>query len=71
MYWRNNHYIRCDLEYNPEDYPKLLSPFEKFDADIVYGSRFKSSDVNAVLLFWHTVANKIITLWFFNKYCDS
>ena len=52
----------ADLEYNPEDYPKLLSPFEKFDADIVYGSRFKSSDVNAVLLFWHTVANKIITL---------
>mgnify|MGYP006089640887 CR=1 FL=1 len=61
----------ADLEYNPEDYPKLLSPFEKFDADIVYGSRFKSSDVNAVLLFWYTVANKIITLWFFNKYCDS
>ena len=52
----------ADLEYSPEDYPKLLSPFEKFDADIVYGSRFRSSDANAVLLFWHTIANKIITL---------
>lgn len=52
----------ADLEYSPEDYPKLLSPFEKFDADIVYGSRFRSSDISAVLLFWHTIANKIITL---------
>ena len=52
----------ADLEYSPEDYPKLLSPFEKFDADIVYGSRFRSSDVSAVLLFWHTIANRIITL---------
>ena len=52
----------ADLEYSPEDYPKLLSPFDKFNADIVYGSRFRSSDVSAVLLFWHTIANKIITL---------
>lgn len=52
----------ADLEYSPEDYPKLLSPFEKFNADIVYGSRFRSSDISAVLLFWHTIANKIITL---------
>lgn len=52
----------ADLEYSPEDYPKLLSPFEKFDADIVYGSRFRTSDISAVLLFWHTIANKIITL---------
>jgi len=52
----------ADLEYSPEDYPKLLLPFKTFDADIVYGSRFRSSDVSAVLLFWHTIANKIITL---------
>ena len=52
----------ADLEYSPEDYPKLLSPFEKFDADIVYGSRFRSSDISAVLLFCHTLSNKIITL---------
>ena len=52
----------ADLEYSPEDYPRLLLPFEKFNADIVYGSRFRSSDVSAVLLFWHMVANKIITL---------
>ena len=28
----------------------------------VYGSRFRSSDISAVLLFWHTIANRIITL---------
>ena len=52
----------ADLEYDPSDYKKLLLPFEKYDADVVYGSRFKSSEVNRVLFFWHSIANKIITL---------
>jgi glycosyltransferase involved in cell wall biosynthesis len=52
----------ADLEYLPENYKNLLLPFEKYDADIVYGSRFKGTSVNKVLLFWHMVANKIITL---------
>ena len=41
----------ADLEYDPSDYKKLLLPFEKYDADVVYGSRFKSSEVNRVLFF--------------------
>ena len=53
----------ADLEYDPFDYPKLLLPFEKHDADVVYGSRFKSSETNRVLYFWHSVANKIITIF--------
>ena len=52
----------ADLEYDPNEYPKLILPFEKFDADIVYGSRFRSSDINRVLFFWHSLANKIITI---------
>ena len=52
----------ADLEYDPNEYPKLILPFEKFDADIVYGSRFRSSNINRVLFFWHSLANKIITL---------
>ena len=52
----------ADLEYNPEDYEKLLIPFFKYDADVVYGSRFRSSNINRVLFFWHSIANKFITL---------
>tara|TARA_Y100000816_G_C26102574_1_gene584785 strand:+ start:769 stop:1482 length:714 start_codon:yes stop_codon:yes gene_type:complete len=59
----------ADLEYNPEDYEKLLAPFLKHDADVVYGSRFKSSNINRVLFFWHSIANKFITL-FSNIFSD-
>ena len=52
----------ADLEYNPEEYPKLLYPFQKFNADVVFGSRFRSSEVNRVLFFCHSLANKSITL---------
>ena len=51
----------ADLEYLPNNYISLLEPFEKHNADVVYGSRFKSISVNKVLLFWHMVANRIIT----------
>lgn len=30
----------ADLEYNPQDYPKLLAPIERGETDVVYGSRF-------------------------------
>ena len=52
----------ADLEYNPEEYQKLLIPFQKFNADVVYGSRFRSSEINRVLFFWHSLANRFITL---------
>jgi len=50
-----------DLEYLPENYDKLLRPFVNFDADVVYGSRFKTTEINRVLFFWHYIANNIIT----------
>ncbi len=59
----------ADLEYNPNDYEKLIEPFLKYNADVVYGSRFKSSETNRVLFFWHSVANKIITI-FSNIFSD-
>lgn len=51
----------ADLEYSPSNYSNLLLPFEEMDADVVYGSRFRSTHYNRVMFFWHYIANIIIT----------
>tara|TARA_B100000035_G_scaffold266902_1_gene239756 strand:- start:499 stop:1194 length:696 start_codon:yes stop_codon:yes gene_type:complete len=52
----------ADLEYNPDDYEKLLLPFYETNADIVYGSRFLGgSKYQRIHFFWHFLANKILT----------
>ena len=51
----------ADLEYNPNDYSKLLKPILNGDADVVYGSRFLGGEEKRVLFFWHSLANKILT----------
>lgn len=52
----------ADLEYDPEDYSKLIEPIKKNIADVVYGSRFIGSDEKRVLFFWHSVGNKFLTI---------
>lgn len=52
----------ADLEYDPQDYPKLLHPLEQGKADAVYGSRFLSTQEHRVLYFWHSIGNRILTL---------
>lgn len=52
----------ADLEYDPEDYHKLLQPLDKGNADVVYGSRFISNQEHRVLYFWHSVGNQLLTL---------
>lgn len=52
----------ADLEYNPNEYGKLLKPILDGDADVVYGSRFSGGDTHRVLYFWHSVGNRFLTL---------
>ncbi len=52
----------ADLEYDPDDYQKLLLPFSEANADVVYGSRFLGGGKYVrIHFFWHYVANKILT----------
>lgn len=51
----------ADLEYDPGDYPDLLDPIIKGEADVVYGSRFLTSKSRRVLFYWHSVMNKFLT----------
>ena len=52
----------ADLEYDPRDYPALLEPIQKGQADVVYGSRFAGGGAHRVLFFWHSVGNRGLTL---------
>jgi glycosyltransferase involved in cell wall biosynthesis len=49
----------ADLEYFPEEYPGLIDPIRRGQADVVYGSRFLTR--HRVVLFTHYIANRIVT----------
>ena len=52
----------ADLEYDPDEYPKIISPIINDKADVVYGSRFQGGQPHRVVYFWHSVGNGFLTL---------
>jgi glycosyltransferase involved in cell wall biosynthesis len=50
----------ADLEYDPEDWPRLLAPVLSGKARVVYGSRFTGERRN--MLFLHWVGNRSLSL---------
>jgi len=52
----------ADLEYDPADYPALIAPIAKGQADVVYGTRFAGGGAHRVFFFWHSMGNRFLTL---------
>jgi glycosyltransferase involved in cell wall biosynthesis len=51
----------ADLEYNPNEYGRLIQPIVDNRADVVFGSRF-IGETHRVLYFWHYIANMGLTM---------
>jgi glycosyltransferase involved in cell wall biosynthesis len=52
----------ADLEYDPNEYPRMVAPIADNRADVVFGSRFLGGEPHRVLYFWHSVGNGFLTL---------
>ncbi len=50
----------ADLEYDPEDWPRLLDPLFRGKARVVYGSRFTGERKNMLPLHW--IGNRLLSM---------
>ncbi len=48
----------ADLEYDPQDFKKIMDQFTRPDVRVVYGTRF--SQVNKFLFVWHWFSNRFL-----------
>ncbi len=51
----------ADLEYDPQEYKRLLYPIERGHADAVYGSRFIGGEPHRIIYYRNQLANKFLT----------
>jgi glycosyltransferase involved in cell wall biosynthesis len=51
----------ADLEYDPQEYRRLLYPIDRGHADVVYGSRFIGGEPHRIIYYRNQVANKFLT----------
>lgn len=52
----------ADMEYDPQDYLKMISYADETNADVVFGSRYLEGDRHRALRWWHTTMNRFLTL---------
>lgn len=52
----------ADLEYDPQEYKRLLYPIERGQADVVYGSRFIGGEPHRIIYYRNQLANKFLTM---------
>jgi len=51
----------ADMEYDPQEFPRVIAPIVEGKADVVFGSRFQGGFPHRVVYYWHMVGNKFLT----------
>jgi glycosyltransferase involved in cell wall biosynthesis len=51
----------ADLEYDPQDYGRLMYPIERGLADAVFGSRFIGGEPHRIIYYSNKIANRFLT----------